>query len=173
MTDKVRLILMRHAKADSSGSVQDDFLRPLTERGLRDARNMGRWLATHDLLPEQIISSPARRTCETLEKMSEGAGIDLGARTRFVPQLYTSTLDNLLAVLEAETPQSNLLVLGHNPGLEELLDYLSGDAHGANGFSKLFPTGAVFVLELSGGLDELLPRSATVKTHQRPKQIDG
>lgn len=165
-----RLILMRHAKSDWVSGAGDDFARPLAERGVRDARRMGQWLAASALLPARIVCSPARRTRETLEHLGEGAGVDLAPRTEWVEALYHSALEVLLDVLVAEAPCPDLLLLGHNPGLEELLNYLAGG--GVGGFDKTFPTGAVYVLECPQGLGSLGRRSARLLQHQRPKLLD-
>ncbi len=170
-TTTTRLILMRHAKSDWTSGERDDFLRPLNERGIRDARRMGRWLAHERLLPTHIVSSPSRRTRETLERVSEGAEVDLQARTRFVPALYHSALHVLLNVLAEEAACHDLMLVGHNPGLEELLSYLAEDIAGVH-TSKLFPTGAVYVLELDVDFSRLAPQAARIRFHQRPKLLD-
>lgn len=171
MSSTTRLILMRHAKSDWFSGVQDDFLRPLNERGIRDARHMGRWLAREGLLSAHIVSSPARRTRETLEWVGDGAGADLLARTRFVSALYHSALHSLLSVLAAEASHTDLMLVGHNPGLEELLAYLIDDGASVE-FNKLFPTGAVYVLEVDVDFGRLAPHCARIRFHQRPKLLD-
>lgn len=166
---QARLILMRHAKSDWLSGAGDDFQRPLAERGVRDACAMGRWMAAADLLPARILCSPARRTRETLACLSDGAGVDLAARTEWVDALYHSALGVLLDVLAGAAECPDLMLLGHNPGLEELLNYLAGG--GADGFDKTFPTGAVYVLECPQGLGALGRLGARVIGHQRPKLL--
>ncbi len=170
-TTATRLILMRHAKSDWYSGEQDDFLRSLNERGMRDARHMGRWLARENLLPGSILCSPSRRTQQTLEQVSVGAEVALEARTRLVTALYHSDLATLLTVLREAGDASDLMLLGHNPGLEELLDYLVDNKADA-GFSKQFPTAAVYVLEFDVGLPGLARHVARIRYHQRPKMLD-
>jgi phosphohistidine phosphatase len=166
-----RLILMRHAKSDWYSGELDDFQRPLNDRGVRDARRMGQWLAEAELLAAEILSSPSRRTRETLACVSEGAGLDLTARTRWIDAIYHASRERLLEVLAQAAPAADLMLLGHNPGLEELLEFLAAvyrrdaDAH------KPFPTGAVYVLECDCGLDALTRRCARVAAQQRPKWL--
>jgi phosphohistidine phosphatase len=100
----------------------------------------------------------------------DGAGVDLTARTEWVEDLYHSALDTLLDVLTAAAPCPDVMLLGHNPGLEELLNYLAGG--GVDGFDKTFPTGAVYVLECPRGLAELDENSARISCHQRPKLLE-
>jgi len=166
-----RLVLMRHAKSDWFSGEGEDFLRPLSERGVRDARRMGQWLASEDLLPARIVSSPSRRTRETVDLVGEGAGLDLHPRTRWLDALYHASLDTLLAVVAAEAPAPALMVVGHNPGLEELLDHLLGVAQLEADPGKPFPTGAVYALDLAGGLASPARHSARLHRHQRPKRL--
>lgn len=168
-----RLLLMRHAKSDWDSGETEDFLRPLSERGIRDARNMGRWLAAHGYLPESVVSSPARRTRDTLRLLGEGAGTSLEARTRWDKALYLASLPELLDVLRRQTHDSGVMVLAHNPGLEDLLRWLltAPDAFAAH--AKPFPTGAVWVLEQEGPVSALRCGGSQVVAHQRPRLLAG
>jgi phosphohistidine phosphatase len=162
---------MRHAKSDWYGGEHDDFLRPLSERGIRDAQRMGRWMAKDDRLPEWIVSSPARRARETLTLFAEGARVDLSDRTEWVDALYQSSLQVILDVLKTQKGRRNLMLLGHNPGVEELLGYLVTEIPQADGFRKRFPTGAIYILETACRFDELERGCADVVGHQRPKAL--
>lgn len=166
-----RLLVMRHAKSDWFSGEGEDFLRPLSARGERDARRMGRWMAAEGLLPARILSSPARRTRETLALLGEGARADLGARTEWVDALYHSTLEVLLQELARRPDAAELMVLGHNPGLEELLVYLAGAKACRAAGAKVVPTGALYVLDLPGGFAALEAGSAAIVLHQRPRAL--
>ena len=173
MSSTTRLLLMRHAKSDWYSGEGDDFLRPLSDRGKRDARHMGRWLAQSGHLPAVILSSPSRRTRQTLDLVAEGAGVNLLARTDWRDVLYLASSAAIRTLLAHEYARDALMLLGHNPGLEELLAFLVGDSGVAAGFNKNFPTGAVYVLEMACGLDELSSACARVVAHQRPKALSG
>ncbi len=164
---------MRHAKSDWYSGAPEDFLRPLSERGLADARRMGQWMAAEAILPEWIVSSPARRTRETLRLLAEGAATDLEVRTEWIDELYHSSLESILAVLKAQKRRRDLMLLGHNPGLEDLLDFLVDEWPPAAAFNKRVPTAGLFVLETGRRFDMLQPRCARITAHQRPKALQG
>ena len=166
-----RLVVMRHAKSDWYSGAPEDFLRPLSERGLGDARRMGQWMAAEAILPEWIVSSPSRRTRETLSLFAEAAGTDLEVRTEWVDALYHSSLESILAVLKTQRQRRDLMVLGHNPGLQDLIDYLVDEGTQSPAFNKRFPTAAVCVLETPRRFDALKHGCARVTAHQRPKAL--
>ena len=170
---KTRLILMRHAKSSWYSGEQDDFLRPLNERGMRDARHMGQWLAQIRCMPANIVSSPSRRTRETLDLLGQGAQVDLCARTEWVDELYLASVPTMLEVLSLKAAHDDLMLMGHNPGMEDLLDYLVGEDSSAMAFGKLFPTGALYVLETPRRLDDLGRNCASILMHQRPKALSA
>src|SRR3954462_2470764 len=115
----MRLMLLRHAKAEKAEPGMSDRDRGLNARGHRDAARMGASMAHHSLLPDRCLVSAARRTRETWEDVAAA----------FLPRppesdddrLYGAGHDAILAVI-AETGRAteNLLVIGHNPGLHKL-----------------------------------------------------
>lgn len=171
MAHTTRLVLMRHAKSDWFAGSGDDFSRPLSDRGLRDARAMGRWLVETSYLPGVILCSPARRTRQTLELMAEDTGLDLLARTTFVDELYHAGAATLRALLKRQGERREVMLIGHNPGLEELLAWLLGEQRAIAHWSKSFPTAAAYVLDLPDGWSELRAGGALLVAHQRPKAL--
>ncbi len=105
------LILMRHAKSDWSAG-QSDNLRPLNPRGRAAAKAMGDWLRDKDLVPDQVISSDATRTGQTVE------GLALEAPVIFTPALYHASADTMLKVVHTAQGKT-LLIVGHNPGIAD------------------------------------------------------
>ncbi len=168
-----RLVLMRHAKSDWDGGDIDDFVRSLSDRGVRDARQMGRWLAFHGHLPERILSSPSRRTSETLALVGEGAGFELGARTEWRDELYHASAATLRNVLRRQGSLAAVMVLAHNPGLEELLAFLVDDDRAFGSYAKRFPTAGVYVLDVAGEWTSLRAGCARIVAHQRPKMLSA
>ncbi len=166
-----RLVLMRHAKSDWYSGANDDFSRPLAERGIRDARRMGRWFALGGYLPDAILSSPSQRTRATLDLLGAGAGVALTGRTTWVDALYHSSLETLRDTLRRFPQRGSVMILGHNPGLEEFLRWLVPAADLPRDHGKLFPTGAVYVLDTVGPISEVARGGARVVAHQRPKQL--
>jgi len=166
-----RLVLMRHAKSDWFSGEGDDFSRPLSDRGIRDARQMGRWLVEGAYLPASILSSPSRRTRQTLELMGEGAGLALEARTEWRDELYHAQLGTLRSLLRHLGARPAVMLLGHNPGLEDLLAFLVDDDRVIAAHAKCFPTAAVYVLDVIGEWSALKAGCARIVAHQRPKML--
>jgi phosphohistidine phosphatase len=120
------LLLLRHAKSSWKDSDREDHDRPLNKRGKRDARRMGQLLQDENLLPDLIVCSSAKRTRRTVELVAEGAGFR--GETRITGEIYEANGERLLAAIAA-LPDSaaRVLLVAHNPGLEELLEMLTGD----------------------------------------------
>ncbi len=120
-----RLILMRHAKSSWRSGAPTDHERPLNGRGRRDAPKVGAELSRLGWVPERVLSSDSSRTRETFARMSASLGFE--GEVNFLPVLYHAGIDELREVAsrlpEAET---TTLILGHNPGWEEALTWLSG-----------------------------------------------
>ena len=166
-----RLSVMRHAKSDWYSAAADDFLHPLSPRGRRDAARMGRWLAEQGLLPAHIVSSPAVRTRETLDVLEQAAGVDLAQLTEWIDELYHGSLEALLDILTGQQQHPDLMLLGHNPGVEDLVRHLLPAAGRDRGFSKSFPTGAIYVLSYEASRAQLESGCAALVVHQRPKTL--
>lgn len=156
------LLILRHAKSDQNAAVED-FQRPLNARGRHEAGRIGHWLAAQQLLPDVVISSPAQRARETTLKACKAMHTPK-QRIVFDERLYLADRQTLLAVLQevmlevarevmpaqADTAPRVLLV-GHNPGLEDLLRFLTGDQVPMPDDGKLLPTASVARLELPAG----------------------
>lgn len=173
MPTTARLVLMRHAKSDWFSGEGDDFSRPLSDRGIRDARQMGRWLVDGGYLPAAILSSTSRRTRQTLELMADGAGLDLAARTEWLDELYHASAGSLRNLLRRLGERPAVMLLGHNPGLEELLAFLVDDDRVIASHAKCFPTAAVYVLDVVGEWADLKAGCARIVAHQRPKMLSA
>lgn len=133
-----RLILMRHAKSDWSLG-EEDHDRPLNPRGAQSARALGNWLRSHDLLPDQVLCSSAKRTRQTLD------GLGLTAQTQFDRALYLADPGLVLDCLSAATGDT-VLVLGHNPGVAMLAEGLVSAPPAHPRFFD-YPTGATLVVD--------------------------
>ena len=147
-----RLILFRHAKAESEAASGDDFDRALSARGRREAKAMGAQLSALGFKPDLALVSPAVRTRQTWE-IAEGALA--GAEVRFEPDLYNAESAAILALAEAAgAGRGAVIVVAHNPGLQELAVRLLRD--GAAPPTMLaraqrdFPPAAVAVFDIDG-----------------------
>ena len=117
----LRLLLLRHAKSDWNHPGLRDHDRPLAPRGLRNAPRMGRYLEERGLTPAAALASTARRARETAELVLEAACADPGA-LRLVPDLYGSSPDEIVEIVSEEGGNASpLLVVAHNPGMEDLV----------------------------------------------------
>ncbi|MBK9131447.1 MAG: histidine phosphatase family protein [Gammaproteobacteria bacterium] len=166
------LLILRHAKSDRDGDAVDDFARPLSARGRRDAPRMGRWLRAHGLRPDFVLSSPALRTRQTTEAVLEALELPQD-RLRYDDRLYLAGVDTLLAVI-AECPVRTgmLLLVGHNPGLEELLERLSAEAPPRNAAGKLLTAGALARLSMRQTWKNPMPHGAALIDLVRPRELE-
>jgi len=129
--DKV-LLVMRHGKAKGRGAQERDFDRGLRDRGLRDAAGMGAILVAKGLVPDVILSSPARRAVMTAETIAESCGF--GGEIVEMESLYLGSVENYMRVLgefgceeeEGEGRRVRVMVVGHQPGLSQLIYSLTG-----------------------------------------------
>ncbi len=164
------LVVMRHAKSDWSGGELADFDRPLSARGRRDAPRMGRWLVEQGLAPACVLASPARRARDTTLAIVQE--LPAAAPIAWEPRLYAAELVDLLAVLAAAPQASPLLLVGHNPGLEELVRWLLGSAIGeVSADGKIMPTAGVVALAMPQDWARLPAGSARLRTAMRPRAL--
>jgi len=120
-----RLVLMRHAKSSWKTDAPTDHARPLNKRGRRDAPKVGAELARRGWVPDVVLSSDSERTRETFARMREALGVD---DARFSRDLYHAGVDEVRPALATlDDGVETALVLGHNPGWEEVLEWLSGE----------------------------------------------
>jgi phosphohistidine phosphatase len=166
------LLILRHAKSDRDGAPADDFARPLARRGRRAAPRIGRWLQVHGPVPDLVLSSPALRARQTAEVVTEALDVP-AERIQFDDRLYLATCDTLLDVLAGCPSRTRtLLLVGHNPGLEELLEYLCAEPPPRNTAGKLLTAGALARLTLRQDWKKLEARSAELLELARPRELD-
>jgi phosphohistidine phosphatase SixA len=140
------LMILRHAKAVPYGSMPDDFSRPLNVDGTAHARAVADWIQENLAFPEMVLCSPSQRTRETLGPLVETIA-ELEQRTRFLPQLYGASVRTLINVLDhAFAECDSALVVGHNPGLEDLMFETTSPKESKD--VKRLATGTLVVVEL-------------------------
>ncbi len=146
----LRLILLRHAKAERSHSSGRDHERSLAPRGRDDAPRIGAYLERHGLVPDRAIVSTAARTRETWALVSEA--FRRAPPAEFDDRIYEAAPRNILAAVHGCGPDVHtLMVVGHNPGLHELaIDLVaSGDLDARQRLNEGFPTAALAVIDFS------------------------
>jgi phosphohistidine phosphatase len=157
-----KLLLLRHANAIRY-DYDDDSNRRLRKKGKKNARRVGRWLADHQLIPGQVLSSRAERALHTASLVCEAAGLDralIGIEEAIYPG-SVSALMNLLNGLP-DDPESVLLV-GHNPALEDTLDRLCRDVVPLNSKGRLLSPASLAVLSFDGSWSTLAAGSAALE----------
>lgn len=127
------LLLLRHAEAMSAGPDTRDVERPLSVHGEHQARAAGAWLAGQ-AAPDAMLCSPARRAQMTFDALAKSLSV---RGPLFLPGIYGATPGDLLTLIEAHAPDAHrILLIGHNPGLEQLLALLTeGRSAEARGLS--------------------------------------
>ena len=135
------LWLLRHGKSDRN-VVMDDFDRPLKKRGKRAAQRIGEGLQQQRLIPDWVVSSPAKRAIATAQIVHKAIDVQ-GLAIQQDKRLYQEGFERLKTVL-AECPieARRGLLVGHNPELEDLLIHLAGAANLPD-TDKLLPTAAL------------------------------
>ena len=168
--------MLRHGKSDWSDDALDDFDRPLAKRGRKAVKRMARWLRTEGLLPARVVSSPALRAEQTTRRLCRFAGIPESA-VSWREAIYEADLRTLLEVLaDCEAAGGRLLMVGHNPGFEDLVAYLTGGDIDApdndSEHNSAFPTAALARLELPDRWDRLERGSAVLVELVRPRDLE-
>ena len=161
------LLLLRHGKSDWDTGV-DDYHRPLKDRGKRGAQRIGVWLAQQKMVPDFIVTSPAERALVTAQKVCKAMG-DGDAGIQRDKRIYAADIDELLAVL-GDCPQEagRVMLVGHNPGLEELLVWLAIEAVPEPDDGKLLPTATLARLQMPADWQALTTGCARLNSITRP-----
>jgi phosphohistidine phosphatase len=162
------LWLLRHGKSDRDAACPD-FERPLKPRGRRATQRLGEWLQARGLRPDSVITSPARRALNTAQLICDA--LKLPEPPTQEPRLYFSGTEEIKSVL-AECPNTAqcVLLVGHNPDLEELLIELAGEDNLPE-TDKLMPTAALARLEMPDDWSELEADCAKLIDILYPKSL--
>ena len=134
------IFLIRHAQAESNNEIRD-FDRQLTQKGLMEATEISEQMHNHGLFPQLILSSPATRALSTAKIFAENLSL---AFNKIQPEntIYEASVTTLLSLINhLNNKHSTAALFGHNPGISELLAYLSDDYFGT------IPTAGVVQLE--------------------------
>jgi phosphohistidine phosphatase len=157
------LFLLRHAKSSWDDPNLPDFDRPLNKRGLKTAPFVGKLMKERKIQPDIILSSPAKRAAHTAELVKESG--QLKANIMFNEEIYEASPLKLLSILsKVEDKYLSVLMVGHNPGMEELLKILTGE-------NESMPTAALAKIELKiSSWKEISENSGKLEFLIRPKE---
>jgi len=166
------LYLLRHAKSSWSDPTLPDQERPLAPRGRRDAKRVAKHLVRLGIEPDLVLCSSVRRTRETLELVRPA----FGATTSVVleAELYAATADELLERLHAVPDEvASVLLVGHNPGLQELALLLTSAGAELSQLEAKLPTAALATLAVAKATwRELSQGDAVLAALVAPKQLE-
>jgi phosphohistidine phosphatase len=166
-----QLFLLRHAKSSWDDSEVLAHDRPLAPRGRRAVRLIAEHLGREGVTPALVLCSSARRARETLEGIGPALGEAIPVQIE--RELYAASDGRLLERLRAvEDGVESVMLIGHNPGVEQLALSLAGGGQNLAVLRRKYPTGALATLEFSGRWGDLRPGSAELTDFITPKQLD-
>ena len=159
------LLVLRHAKSSWNDPELDDHERPLNDRGRRDGPRMGELVREYGLIPDVVISSDAVRAQLTAEAVAEAARY--AGEILLDPRLYLASPADIVSLLRTVRENAaTVMIIGHNPGFEELVEQLTGER-------RDLPTAALahIVLEIDQWRDLKPSTRGTLLGHWRPKEL--
>lgn len=163
------LYLLRHAKSSWVDPTLSDLQRPLAARGRRDAKRIAKHLRRLGDEPELVLCSPAMRTRETLELVRPAVG---SSTIVLEDELYAASSDELLARIRlVPDPVASVMLIGHNPGLQQLALLLASSGDERERLEAKFPTAALATLAVATSWSRLAPTDATLTAYVVPKQL--
>ena len=159
------LYLLRHAKSSWKDPSQADFERPLANRGRKACEIVARLIQDRGLEFDLVLCSTAIRARETIELVSKYA--KLRTELRFDERIYEVTVAQLLEIVsQLENDRKSVLLVGHNPGFEELLQVFSGADH-------RFPTASLAKIKLKiSTWSDPFDRKTSLEWLARPKELE-
>jgi phosphohistidine phosphatase len=167
------LILLRHAKSNWDDPFLADIDRPLAKRGRKAGKRVSTWLKKHSIRPDLVLCSPAVRTRETLALIADAIGAE--AEIVYDKALYLAEPNDLLArIRKSDGGAASVMVIGHNPGMQELALALlrPGAKKSRAKLSEKFPTAAVACFDIPiAKWTELQPGEATLTAFVRPADL--
>ncbi|TMK37323.1 MAG: histidine phosphatase family protein [Actinobacteria bacterium] len=167
----MRLWLLRHAKSSWDDRDMQDVDRPLAPRGARAADRMRDYLDVEEIRPELVLCSSALRTRETLARILPGLGSELTIRIE--SSVYSFEAGELLDRLrEVPADAGSVMLVGHNPAMQELASLLAADGYRLDDLRKAFPTAALAELVVPiGSWADLAPGSGRLERFVVPREL--
>jgi len=164
----IELLVMRHAKSDWDAG-ETDFNRPLNDRGVRAADRMAVWLEDEGLVPDRVVSSSAVRARATAMAVVYGCSVDRSV-VEFEDGLYLADAFTWLQLLARQSCQ-RLLICGHNPGLDDLVDFLASTQVSLSTTGKLMTTAAIAHFQFDCDWTDITQGSGTLASLTRPRDL--
>jgi phosphohistidine phosphatase len=167
-----RVYLLRHAKSSWTDRSLADRDRPLAGRGKRAAKAVAAHIEAQGIRPDLVLCSPARRSRETLARVEAAFGGPVEAR--FDEALYAASEAELLAHLRALPPEvRSVMIIGHNPGLQDLAVALASEGAERARMEQKYPTAAIATIDVSADDWSAIERgSGELVAYVRPRDLD-
>lgn len=163
------LYIMRHAKSDWETGTSD-FDRPINKRGNKSAIRIGQWMLENNHIPEKIISSSAMRAKQTIELVVEQIEEKNKKKISYEEDLYLANLSSLLENIALYKSNVNsLMLVAHNPGLEELVYFLGGDSGSQY---KTMTTANLVIYEYADNQFDVETKKGKLIEFIKPKELD-
>jgi phosphohistidine phosphatase len=166
-----RLMLLRHAKAVPQGGLADEN-RPLAERGRTDMPAVAAFVGAQGLVPDLVLVSSALRTRETWELLLPA--FSTAPVHRIEARLYAAPSEQIFYVVRETAPEiQSLMLIGHNPGLEDIARILtgSGETDALIRFGGAMPTSSLAVIDVAGGWSDLQERTGRLEFFVTPRSL--
>ena len=153
-----RLLLLRHAKAVWASPGETDFDRALKASGVTDSRSIGQQILDADLIPDIVLCSTARRARETWQGVADVLG-NMEDRVTYLDELYSSDASGYLDIACAAPAAERVMLVGHNPMMEDLAETLSGEGEEAalSILASGFPKSGLAIIHFDGPLSSAKP----------------
>ncbi len=166
------LFLLRHAKSSWDDPALADHDRPLAPRGRRAAALMADHLRARGIAPTLVLCSSSMRTRETLEAIADGLAGKV--ETRIEDGLYGAPAADLLVMLrELRGSVESVMLIGHQPAIQDLAVYLVGADARPDAVMGKFPTGALATLSFTGSWSGLAAGTAELVEFVKPRDLEG
>ena len=161
-----RIYLLRHAKAAWARPGQKDFDRALEGIGIDHATRLGTELRARNLLPAKVVSSSSMRTRQTAEALTLG-----NVEIEYLDALYEASPVETLEIIKGQNTDSDLMIVGHNPVMEDLATALVENAGSYQELEGGFPTCGFAVLSFKEPLDQIEPGTGRLDLFLRPSDM--
>ena len=166
MSESRRLYVLRHAKSSWDDPGERDHERPLAPRGHRAVKLLAQYVRDHQIRPELILCSTARRAVETLQ------GVDPPGERVIESLLYGAGYDQLVERLrQVPAERRSVMIVGHNPALQVLVLRLARSGEWLEDIRNKYPTGALATLDFAVPWGEIVEGSATLTDYVSPKAL--
>jgi|TARA_X000000950_G_scaffold136444_1_gene169639 phosphohistidine phosphatase len=157
-----KVILLRHAKSSWDDFMLKDFERPLSTRGIQDAELMGNYFKSKKITLDTVLLSPSQRTQETFQHFFSSGSI----QKKLIESFYHADIDSIINELNVlDENVKNVMIIGHNPSMHELCEYLTGT------FIEKYPTCGLAIMNFSDKWAELGSRCTDLEHFKKPSEL--